>query len=88
MVEMQNTSDINFQNIGYSFPEYMDSDSVEQLKQHDTRLSHTKDILLSQQAKLKTIIANLQVIKKGEQGKKSYSNICQLIFIVYNRGDV
>lgn len=66
MVEMQNTSDINIQNIGYTYPEYMDSDSMEQLKQHDTRLSHTRDVLLSQQAKLKMVIKNLQIIKKGD----------------------
>ncbi|XP_046736242.1 protein spindle-F isoform X2 [Diprion similis] len=74
MVEMQNTSEINLQNMGYSYPECMDSDCVEQLKQHDTRLSHTKDILLSQQTKLKTIIGKLRIIKKGAMCKSCRNN--------------
>ncbi|XP_012260597.1 protein spindle-F [Athalia rosae] len=81
MVEMQNTPDIHLQSITYSYPEYMDSDSMEQLKQHDARLSHTKNILLSQQAKLKTVIENLQIIKKGSMCKncreKARKKTCQ-----------
>lgn len=66
MVEMQSGSDINLQNIGLTYPEDMETDSLEQLKQHDIRLSQTKDALLVQQEKLKTAIENLKKLKNGE----------------------
>ncbi|XP_046493236.1 protein spindle-F isoform X1 [Neodiprion pinetum] len=74
MVEMQNTSEINLQNMDYFYPESMNSDCMEQLKQHDTRLSHTKHILLSQQTKLKTIMGKLKTIKKGAMCKSCRDN--------------
>ncbi|KAI4493833.1 hypothetical protein M0804_002009 [Polistes exclamans] len=66
MVELQNNPDLNLQNIGFTYPEDSDTDSLEQLKQHDVRLSQTKDALLAQQNRLKRTIQNLKKIKRGE----------------------
>lgn len=65
MVELQNNSDLNLQNIGFTYPEDSDTDSLEQLKQHDVRLSQTKDALLAQHNRLKRAIQNIKKIKKG-----------------------
>ena len=66
MMELQNSSDLNLQNIGFTYPEDADTDSLELLKNHDIRLSQTKDALLSQQSKLKRIIEKIKAFKKGE----------------------
>lgn len=65
MVELQNNADLNLQNIGFTYPEDSDTDSLEQLKQHDVRLSQTKDALLAQQNRLKRAIQNMKKIKRG-----------------------
>lgn len=82
MVEMQSGSDINLQNIGLTYPEDMETDSLEQLKQHDIRLSQTKDALLVQQEKLKTAIENLKKLKNEVTCKNCRKNarkkMCQI----------
>ncbi|KAG7190892.1 hypothetical protein KM043_006953 [Ampulex compressa] len=65
MVELQNNSELNFQNLGFTYPEDSDTDSLEQLKQHDIRLSQTKDALQAQQTRLKRTLQNLRKIKEG-----------------------
>lgn len=66
MVELHNNSELNLQNVGFTYPEDCDTDSLEQLKQHEIRLSQTKDILLGQQTRLKRALQNLKKIRKGE----------------------
>ncbi|XP_043482091.1 protein spindle-F [Leptopilina heterotoma] len=65
MVELQTDSQVNLQNVGFTYPEDVDTDSLEQLKDHDSRLSQTKEILLSQQARLKRIVGKIKTLKKG-----------------------
>lgn len=66
MVELHNNSELNLQNVGFTYPEDSDTDSLEQLKQHEIRLSQTKDALLGQQIRLKRALQNLKKIRKGE----------------------
>lgn len=66
MAELHNSSELNLQNIGFTYPEDSDTDSLEQLKQHEIRLSQTKDALLAQQTRLKRALQNLKKIKKGK----------------------
>lgn len=65
MVELQSDSQVNLQKVGFTYPEDVDTDSLEQLKTHDSRLSQTKEILLSQQARLKRILAKFKALKNG-----------------------
>lgn len=65
MIELQNNSDLNLQNIGFTYPEDSDTDSLEQLKQHDVRLSQTKNALLAQHNRLKKVIENIKKAKRG-----------------------
>ena len=65
MLEMQNGADINLENVGFTYPEVHNTDSLQQLKQHDVRLSQTKDILVNQQVRLKRAIRSLKKLKKG-----------------------
>ncbi|XP_015588461.1 protein spindle-F [Cephus cinctus] len=82
MVEMQNSFDLNLRNGGFTYPEDGDVDSLQQLKQHDVRLSQTKDALLAQQAKLKSALRNLEIMKKGVTCKNCRDNarkeMCQI----------
>lgn len=66
MMELHNSSELNLQNVGFTYPEDSDPDSLEQLKQHEIRLSQTKDALLGQQTRLKRALQNLKKIRKGE----------------------
>lgn len=66
MVELQKNTEANLRNVGFTYPEDVDSDSMEQLKRHDVRLTQTKEILLAQQTKLKKILQNLKRCKKGK----------------------
>lgn len=66
MVELHNGSEINLQNIGFTYPEDSDTDSLEQLKQHEIRLSQIKDALLGQQTRLKRILQNVKRMKNGK----------------------
>ncbi|KAL0104803.1 hypothetical protein PUN28_016443 [Cardiocondyla obscurior] len=65
MMELHNNSELNLQNVGFTYPEDSDTDSLEQLKQHEIRLSQTKDALLAQQIRLKKALQNLKKMKKG-----------------------
>lgn len=67
MVELHNNAELNLQNIGFTYPEDSDTDSLEQLKQHEIRLSQTKDALLGQQTRLKRALQNLKKMRKGKQ---------------------
>lgn len=66
MVELHNGAELNLQNIGFTYPEDSDTDSLEQLKQHEIRLSQTKDALLGQQTRLKRALQNLKKMRKGK----------------------
>ncbi|XP_003704166.1 C2H2-type zinc binding domain-containing protein spindle-F [Megachile rotundata] len=59
MVELQNSSELNLQHIGFTYPEDSDTE-LELLKQHDIRLSQMKNTLLTQQTKLKRALQNLK----------------------------
>lgn len=63
MVELHKNSELNLQNIGFTYPEDHDTSSLEQLKEHENRLSQTKDALLGQQIRLKKILQNVKVLK-------------------------
>lgn len=65
MVELQNSTQLNLQNVGFTYPEDSDNDSLDQLKQHDTGLLQIKDALLVQQTKLKRVVQNLKNVKEG-----------------------
>lgn len=65
MVELQNSTELNLQNIGFTYPEDSDTD-LEILKQHDIRLSQMKNTLLTQQTKLKRALQNFKKIKTGK----------------------
>lgn len=65
MVEMQNNTELDLRNIGFTYPEDSDTD-LELLKQHDIRLSQMKNSLLAQQIKLKKALQNLKKKKEGK----------------------
>ncbi|KAL2730475.1 protein spindle-F isoform X2 [Vespula maculifrons] len=91
MVELQNNADLNLQNIGFTYPEDSDTDSLEQLKQHDVRLSQTKDALLAQQNRLKRAIQNMKKIKRGGMCngcRKNANKKVVHIGIQFNSGDI
>ncbi|EFN76573.1 hypothetical protein EAI_03047 [Harpegnathos saltator] len=67
MIELQNGSELNLQNVGFTYPEDSDMDSLEQLKQHEIRLAQTKDALLGQQTRLKRALQNFKKLKQGTQ---------------------
>jgi len=75
MMELNNSSELNLQNVGFTYPEDSDTDSLEQLKQHEIRLSQTKDALLGQQTRLKRALQNLKKMRKG----KTQSSVVNLI---------
>ncbi|XP_033211880.1 protein spindle-F isoform X2 [Belonocnema kinseyi] len=79
MVELQSSSDLNLQNVGFTYPEDADTDSLEQLKHHEIRLSHTKDTLLSQQTRLKRIIEKIKTLKKGKPCKTCRKNASKIL---------
>ncbi|XP_076758698.1 C2H2-type zinc binding domain-containing protein spindle-F isoform X1 [Xylocopa sonorina] len=64
MVELQNSTDLDLRNIGFTYPEDSDTD-LELFKQHDIRLSQMKDTLLAQQTKLKRALQNFRKKKGG-----------------------
>ncbi|KYN17629.1 PREDICTED: protein spindle-F [Trachymyrmex cornetzi] len=65
MMELNDSSELNLQNVGFTYPDDSDTDSLEQLKQHEIRLSQTKDALLGQQTRLKRALQNLKKMRKG-----------------------
>lgn len=62
---MQNNTELDLRNIGFTYPEDSDTD-LELLKQHDIRLSQMKNNLLAQQIKLKKALQNLKKKKEGK----------------------
>ncbi|XP_015439310.1 PREDICTED: uncharacterized protein LOC107194234 [Dufourea novaeangliae] len=64
MVELQNNTEVNLQNIGFTYPEDSDTD-LELLKQHDIRISQIKNTLLAQQTKLKRALQHFKKMKEG-----------------------
>lgn len=64
MVELQNSTELNLQQIGFTYPEDSDTE-LELLKQHEMRLSQMKNTLLTQQTKLKRALQNLKKKKEG-----------------------
>lgn len=64
MVELQNGTELDLRNIGFTYPEDSDTD-LELLKQHDIRLSQMKNTLLAQQTKLKRALQNFKKNKGG-----------------------
>ncbi|XP_060825663.1 protein spindle-F isoform X1 [Bombus pascuorum] len=64
MVELQNGTELDLRNIGFTYPEDSDTD-LELLKQHDIRLSQMKNTLLAQQTKLKRALQNFKKKKEG-----------------------
>ncbi|KAF3428844.1 hypothetical protein E2986_04251 [Frieseomelitta varia] len=64
MVELQNSTEPDLRNIGFTYPEDSDTD-LELLKQHDIRLSQMKSTLLVQQTKLKRALQNFKKKKEG-----------------------
>ena len=64
MVELQNSTELNLQQIGFTYPEDSDTE-LELLKQHEMRLSQMKNTLLTQQTKLKRALQNLKKKKDG-----------------------
>lgn len=66
MAELHNGAELNLQTIGFTYPEDSDTDSLEQLKQHEIRLAQTKDALLGQQTRLKRALQNFKKMKKGK----------------------
>ncbi|XP_053977597.1 protein spindle-F isoform X1 [Hylaeus volcanicus] len=74
MVELQNNTEFNLQNIGFTYPEDSDTD-LELLKQHDVRLTQMRNTLLAQQTKLKRA---LQHFKKMKEGKYNIASKCLL----------
>lgn len=75
---MQNGADINLENIGFTYPE--ETDSLQQLKQHDVRLSQTKETLENQQMRLKCAIRSLKKMKKGNADIFEPQSLAQLCF--------
>ncbi|XP_015124808.1 protein spindle-F [Diachasma alloeum] len=67
MVALQNGADINIRNVGFAYPDEGNNDSLQQLKQHESKLLETKDALLSQQIKLKKVLQNLKRIRKASK---------------------
>lgn len=81
MMELNN-SELNLQNVGFTYPEDSDTDSLEQLKQHEIRLSQTKDALLGQQTRLKRALQNLKKMRKGKT-QSSVVNLINYFFVAY-----
>lgn len=81
MVELQKNTEFDLQNRGFAYREDFDTDSLEQLKQHDSRLSQTRDALRVQQARLKKVLRNVKKMKQGVVCKKCLINenkqVCQ-----------
>uniref|UniRef100_A0A0C9RXC0 Ccdc92 protein n=2 Tax=Fopius arisanus TaxID=64838 RepID=A0A0C9RXC0_9HYME len=67
MVALQNGADINIRNVGFAYPDEGNNDSLQQLKQHESKLLEAKDALLSQQIKLKKVLQNLEKIRKASK---------------------
>jgi hypothetical protein len=63
-VELSANTEINIKNIGFTYPEDIHFDSLEQLKYHDIKLIKLKEELLVQQNKLKDTLHNLKKKKK------------------------
>lgn len=66
ILEFQPDAEYNFKNIGFTYPEDIDIDSLEQLKYHDMRLNQIKETLLTQQNKLQNVLQNFKKIKKSK----------------------
>ncbi|XP_017886483.1 protein spindle-F [Ceratina calcarata] len=64
MVELQNSTELDLRNIGFTYPEDSDTD-LELFKQHDMRLLQMKNTLLAQQTTLKRALQNFKKKKKG-----------------------
>lgn len=69
MVELQKGTELDLQNIGFTYPEDTDTE-LELLKQHDIRLSQMHNTLLDQQTKLKRVLQNLK--KKEGINRQQY----------------
>ncbi|XP_043259332.1 protein spindle-F [Colletes gigas] len=72
MVELQNNTELNLQNVGFTYPEDSDTE-LELLKQHDIRLTQMRNTLLAQQTKLKRALQHFKKMKEG-----AMCNICRV----------
>ncbi|OXU21495.1 hypothetical protein TSAR_002658 [Trichomalopsis sarcophagae] len=79
MTELQTNTEMNLKNIGFTYPEDISADSLEQLKYHDTKLAQIKKALLSQQIKLKLIVDNLKKTKKNETCNNCKNSIAKVM---------
>lgn len=79
MVELQNSTEPDLRNIGFTYPEDSDTD-LELLKQHDIRLSQMKSTLLVQQTKLKRALQNFKKKKEGTNKKLLVSLFSRCLF--------
>ncbi|XP_063979666.1 protein spindle-F [Diachasmimorpha longicaudata] len=67
MVALQNGADMNIRKVGFAYPDEGNNDSLQQLKQHESKLLDIKDALLSQQTKLKKVFQNLKRIRRASK---------------------
>ncbi|XP_058798421.1 protein spindle-F [Phymastichus coffea] len=75
--ESQINSETNLKNFGFTYPEDLltNTDSLEQLKDHDMRLTQIKRALLLQQHNLRNTLNNLKKMKKNQTCNKCKNNI-------------
>ena len=66
MIDLQTNTEMNLKNIGFTYPEDINTDSLDQLKYHGTKLTQIKEALLNQQNKLKITLQNLKKAKKSK----------------------
>lgn len=52
------------------YPDDINTDSFQQLKQHEAALEETKKVLLAEQIRLKKILSNLQDTQAGNKKEK------------------
>ncbi|OAD53904.1 hypothetical protein WN48_08579 [Eufriesea mexicana] len=64
MVELHNSTELDLQNMGFTYPEDSDTD-LELLKQHDIELSQMENTLLVQKIKLESTLKNFKKKKEG-----------------------
>ncbi|XP_011505545.1 PREDICTED: uncharacterized protein LOC105368263 [Ceratosolen solmsi marchali] len=79
IVELQSNTEMNFKNIGFTYPEDLHTDSLEHLKYHDTKLTELKEELMIQQNKLKNALQNLKKKKKNETCNNCKNSITKLM---------
>ncbi|XP_066581664.1 protein spindle-F [Prorops nasuta] len=82
MVKLHNGAGLNLQTIGLTYPEDFDLDPLNPLKQHEIRLSQTKESLLLLQNRLKKLVHNLKTSQKASMCRNctaaKYKKICEV----------